>query len=437
MSRDGGGGGGIGLLRAEAHAASSWVHELSRTVVEIADGSTTLSSLSAEKATPLWALGLCLMVLGTFGSSFGLICMKRSDAVKDLPWYKNGYFWGGLFLFGVTAALLDVIVFSITPLALIAPFSGLTIAVTFVIAYLGCCGVREQPSRSMLVAVVLVVCGVTICSIFGPKTDGEIYPQKLQVTFDTHPWLIVLCALGGFLFGLFALLSYPPASLKDHLPGQTAVAAMRSWWGALTLAILAALFGALTQLQFKAVAAALFSAVRGLSSSPKEHEKLYSSTGEFFVQLLSLASSALAQIGFLKNAVSAAPVAYSVPAYQSALLVLTLVLSGWVLNEYDAMPWLHNLLFWVGVVLVVMGMLLNAWALVRDAEQTSSASAAAGAAAGGGGSPWKDDGFGGPSSGVGGYNKTLPLSEVDMYPLEDDAENASAARKQAAKAKYG
>jgi hypothetical protein len=151
----------------------------------------------------LWALGLVLMVLGTVSSGLGMLCLKRANSMAGGPWYRNGWFWGGIMLFTVTAAGLDVIVFAITPLSLIAPFAGLTIVVSFFLASFGCCGVKETPSNFTLVAIVLITLGVTICSIFGPKSDGSLHPAKLQRLFDLHPWAYVLSVSGGFVFGLF------------------------------------------------------------------------------------------------------------------------------------------------------------------------------------------------------------------------------------------
>ena len=138
------------------------------------------------QTSPLWGLGVFLMIVGTFASALGMLCLKRAHgpAYVNVPWYRNSYLWGGILLFAVTAAGLDVVVFGITPLALIAPFAGLTIVISFLFASFGCCGVRETPTKTTLVAVVLITTGVTICSIWGPKDHGEIDPIDLTRIFD-------------------------------------------------------------------------------------------------------------------------------------------------------------------------------------------------------------------------------------------------------------
>lgn len=177
-----------------------------RTVISMVAQTALKHTMNISQGSPLWALGLILMILGTVSSGLGMLCLKRANAMTGLPWYRNGWFWGGITLFCVTAAGLDVIVFAITPLSLIAPFAGLTIVVSFLLAYLGCCGVKEEPSKTTLVAVFLITFGVTICSVFGPKTDGQLYPRGLHKIFDDHPWLFWLSLSGGVSFGIFVAM---------------------------------------------------------------------------------------------------------------------------------------------------------------------------------------------------------------------------------------
>jgi glucose uptake protein GlcU len=74
--------------------------------------------------------------------------------------------------------------------------------------------------------------------------------------------------------------------------------------------------------------------------------------------------------GFLNIAVSSAPVSYSVPIYQAALLLSTLALSGIVLKEYETLPPLAVVVFWVAVGLVVCGMALNARGASHSLEES-------------------------------------------------------------------
>ena len=67
-------------------------------------------------------------------------------------------------------------------------------------------------------------------------------------------------------------------------------------------------------------------------------------------------------------AIASSPVAYAVPAYQSALLLITLSLAGWLLDEFGRMEPLNFGLFTCGCGLVLVGIVLNAVALRRAAS---------------------------------------------------------------------
>ena len=187
---------------------------------------------------------------------------------------------------------------------------------------------------------------------------------------------------------------------------------VRRWHGALVLAILAAMFGSLTQLQFKALAFSVMEGLTDLFDSGQTEAPAYRNAGELVLQLVTIFSSAIAQVGFLNYAISAAPVAYSVPAYQSCLLFGTLALSGFLLGEYAEMSALQDVLFWLGAGLVLTGMLLNAWGLGGQ-NDTNTASGD-------------------------GEMVEAPVGKVDGKSaalLEDDAEAAKASQR-AASAKF-
>jgi len=375
--------------------------------------------MQAFEEQPMVPLGLGLMVVGTIASALGMLCLKRAHgpAFAHVPWYRNSWFWLGVLLFVVTAAGLDVVVFAIVPLSLIAPFAGLTIVVSFCFATIGCCGVRETPTKTSIVAVAFITAGVTICSVFGPHDNGELDPADLCQLFDTNPTLFALCISGGFLFFIF--------SLTTTFYADSVRATLHSWSGALLLALLAALFAGLTQLQFKALSSALLEGIQVLFDPTHIPHQMYTNTGQFVLQILTVLSSAIAQIGFLNYAISAAPVAYSVPAYQAGLLIATLVLSGWVLGEYDSLSFFNNMMFWLGSSVVASGMLLNAWGLVRAASLSKSAEGEALTTA-------ADGSVGGTH-----YADEPPAKAFGAAAVGAGDEEAASAARKAASAKFG
>merc|ERR1711988_1899295 len=94
--------------------------------------------------------------------------------------------------------------------------------------------------------------------------------------------------------------------------------------GALSVALLAALYGAVVQLLFKTASTALMHLAQ-TNMSP------YPSGKAMAMQIGGALSCAFAQIGFLNTAIVSSPITYAVPAYQSALLLFTLVIAGSVL----------------------------------------------------------------------------------------------------------
>jgi len=398
-------------VSAAAPSHAHWHESMAETLRQHVAGrgpplAYALNLVTETEDSSLWGVGISLMILGTVASSVGMLCFKRAGWLQATPWYRNPWFWSGLLLFVVTAAVLDSIVFAVTPLALIAPFAGLTIVVSFALATLGCCGVSEPATKTAAAAVLLIVLGVTICSIFGPKAGGEIRPSDLTSSFKRFPWLFWFCALSTPLFILFYIwgLFFKEDSRK----------CVRSWMGAATLALAAAMTGALTQLQFKALSAALFEIVKswGSSSSSTDVPSLYDSTGEFVSQLLLVGSTGIAQIGFLNLAITGAPVAYTVPAYQSLLLLGTLCISAFVLDEFPSLSTGDIIAFSIGIAVIVGGMLLNAWGLARASRRAKNEDGSESMAEGG---------------------KTFE----EGLPGVTDPEEAALARKAAVTAKYG
>jgi len=132
--------------------------------------------------------------------------------------------------------------------------------------------------------------------------------------------------------------------------------------GSLTAALTGALFGGLTQLLFKTCATAVLQFFQ-TGGFP------WASMSSMCLQLCCAASCAVGQVVFLNVAIASSPVAYAVPAYQSALLLITLSLAGWLLEEFANMDPLHYALFTAGCGLVLLGIVFNAVALQASPKE--------------------------------------------------------------------
>ena len=210
---------------------------------------------------PLWLVGVVFMVLGSLSSATGMLYLKRASlGPNPPPWWRNVYFYAGLFMLIGNASLLDVVAFAITPLSLIAPFAGMTIVFTLLLAACGCVGVHERPPRDAMTAIALVVTGVTAAAIFGPHSDESLRPAELQCHLEAHPLLLY-----GAMSGLPALALF---RLGAFFRPEKADAVMASPVGALALAMLGAIYGSMVQLLFKTVATGLFDYVQARANHP-------------------------------------------------------------------------------------------------------------------------------------------------------------------------
>ena len=107
------------------------------------------SSATVEEATTshLWMIGVVLMLIGCASSATGLLFMKQSSVMGEgkKPLCRRWRWITGFVLLVVNAIWIDIIAFSITPMALIAPFAGMTIVFTLLISATGCVTKREAP----------------------------------------------------------------------------------------------------------------------------------------------------------------------------------------------------------------------------------------------------------------------------------------------------
>lgn len=328
--------------------ASALVSRLRLSWQQPPDFSTLLTQLVQEQ--PLWLLGVGFMIMGTLSSAVGMLLLKRATLGPEPipPWYKNGWFWAGMTMIVINASVLDIVAFAVTPLSLIAPFAGLTIVFSVVLVGMGCFGVRETPTTFGIVSVGLIVFGVTMAATFGPHEDRALRTTDMQLILDEHPGIFWLGMSGAPFVLTVALAQRQCQSSFSRL--------LASPMGSLLAALTGALYGGLTQLLFKTCATAAVQFVQ-TGGFP------WPSVASMVQQLVCAVSCAVGQVVFLNVAIASSPVAYAVPAYQSALLLITLSLAGWLLEEFAHMDPLHYVLFSLGCGLVLLGIVFNAAAL--------------------------------------------------------------------------
>merc|ERR1719440_48101 len=102
----------------------------------------------AFKKYEMWWLGVILCVLGCLSSAAGILLMKNSgDTESHIVFYRRYRWMCGFFLLIVNASLLDMLAYSLMPLALMAPFSGVTIVFSTILAQGGWFTAQEEITR--------------------------------------------------------------------------------------------------------------------------------------------------------------------------------------------------------------------------------------------------------------------------------------------------
>ena len=101
-----------------------------------------------------YAVGIFLVCLGCACASTGLLLMKESTVHEgERPFFLRWRWLIGFCFLGILTTVVDVYVLGILPLSLVAPFAGLTIVFTLLIASSGARARRPSvppPGRSPL-----------------------------------------------------------------------------------------------------------------------------------------------------------------------------------------------------------------------------------------------------------------------------------------------
>ena len=158
-----------------------------------ATGGAVAASAAASTGDVL--RGIFMVSLSCLISACGLVAMKASqDCEQDRPLFKR---WRWMLGFGcmIGAVPCTVSALSLIPLSLAAPFSGLTIIFSLLLAATGVLTERELLSPTEVGCTVLVLCGVSMVALFGPQSSGEAPPDVVLERFESAEFAIFAAAL--------------------------------------------------------------------------------------------------------------------------------------------------------------------------------------------------------------------------------------------------
>lgn len=205
-------------------------------------------------------VGLGLITCGCLSTAVGMAMMKLSGDVEGgKPLHKKWRWMLGFVFLVVNATALDLWAYGMVPLALVAPFAGLTIVFSLLLARSGLLHKREHLSRRQLIGATLVLVGVTAVSVWGPhaanaNTMGEI------LAYFGNPGFIAFAVVTLSMVSAYVCVMHCRC-LRHLKPSPTSI-----WTTALS-AYTAAACGALSQLFIKVVSLAVHEvSERGLSA---------------------------------------------------------------------------------------------------------------------------------------------------------------------------
>lgn len=257
----------------------------------------------------------------------------------------------GFSLLGIVATTVDVIVLGMVPLSVVAPFAGLTIVFSVLLASSGLViSPAERLSRSDTGCILMVLVGVTLVSAFGPHTDRTPALEEL-VSALSRPQF--------FLFVIVAAVASAINLCPLNLGGS---AACPTWAVPVLSAFAAASCGCLSQLMLKLVSTAI--------------GELHRSHGEaggpaLCFAIAGLLISAPLHLNLLNKTLAGAACTVSVPCYQFLMMFCTTAAGGLLFDEFASQPWPNVGAYAIGVIVAAAGL----GVLAQDASANSDSTA--------------------------------------------------------------
>jgi len=281
-----------------------------------------------------YLLGLATIVMGCLSSACGFLLMKRSGQVEaQLPCLRRWRWMLGFLCLAVVQTVCDAMSLSLLPLSVVAPFAGLTIVFSCLLAASGCCGEAEAIGTTDLIGGAATLVGIGAVSTFAPHeakevTLAEASSSLIEPAFAV-PFVFLVLGVG--------------CCLGARLLGRT-VHVMLCAGGAATCA-------ALSQLALKLVSLAVREAVEGGEGGMPPLA---------LIALAGLGVTAPSQLTLLNAALGAAKASVAVPLYQGATVSLTTLSGGLAFHEFGGLEPLQGVGYTLGLVVATAGLLVLA-----------------------------------------------------------------------------
>lgn len=362
--------------------------------------------------------GVSFVAAGCLLNSFSMVGIKASaDHEADRPIFKR-WRWMLSLCCMVAATPASVVAMGMLPLSLIAPFAGLTIVFSLLLAASGVFSEAEHMSLTDAACVLLVLMGVTGVAIYGPHSSTEPTHEQILENF-TQPlfrifsaatlvpvllWLPLACAANPTVVSapedieLEEVVVLPESQLGKKEASSSAVNAAstmtvrerqrcvelhaRLAQSPVLLTVCSgyasAACGSLSQLFLKVVSVSLNELGRVLKGSggggaeggggariaggadsggqpPLTFAESSWAHPPVWLALAGLVVTAPLQLFLLDRLLAGSSVTAAVPVYQSLLILLTSAAGGIFFREFSTMESGSTVLYACGMVMAISG----------------------------------------------------------------------------------
>lgn len=286
----------------------------------------------------LVAVGISLATLGACTSGLGMCMMRASKKLeRNRPWWRRWRFLVGTSLATFINTLLDVVAFALAPLAIIAPIGGLTIVSSVLLARIGCAGERENVSLLQWVCIWIVVGGVVVVDIYGPRPEPVLNTTYVLDRYHGEGWImyqiVTFLTVGSIYVGIYT----------NRIGGPDLETTLASALGG---GMTSGIAQNLMKLLATVVAAFLLT-----GELPFGH-------ADFYCAIVELIVVAFVLLHLLNMCVGSAQMALSTPLYMVCVITFTIIAAACFYGDLDVVTRFELLMFSLGVSMVLVGLLV-------------------------------------------------------------------------------
>lgn len=297
----------------------------------------------------LWYIGVILATFASFISNLGLNLQKllhlqnqgKSADIRD-NYHRFGLWWLGLSLI-VLGAIADFLALTFAPQSLVAPLGSLTLVSNIILSPII---LKEVITSWDIFATLTIVLGCIISVAFASHAD-KVYPNDELFSFYLQwPFLVYAALVISFMVICFIAMKHYEAIERDRIRYTP----LEESWHRLTYPAISGTIGAQSVLFAKCLVEMVVNAFDGRG--------LFLVRWQAYLIILAMAACIVFQIMWLNDGLLRFDAAFEVPVFQAFWVVLS-VCSGLIFyNEYEGMTIEQNVLFGVGIVITVSGVIM-------------------------------------------------------------------------------